>query len=91
MNLPMVGLGKERWTALYRNSKLHRDAATAAGGVRERKRRRRPATAASADEEDMRGSIVDSGARSGIGSGTASSEDRVYDVDEQVHGAGGTM
>jgi len=72
-------------------SKLHRDAATAAGEVRGRKRRRRPATAASADEEDMRGCIVDSGAGSGVGSGTASSEERVYDVDEQVNGAGGTM
>ncbi|OSX77103.1 hypothetical protein BU14_0161s0023 [Porphyra umbilicalis] len=39
----------------------------------------------------MRGCIVDSGAGSGVGSGTASSEERVYDVDEQVNGAGGTM
>ena len=66
-------------------SKLHRDT-LAAGEKRENKRRRRAAAAATAGG----GEVLDSGAGSGLGSGTASSEEHVYDVDEPVSGGCGS-
>ena len=66
-------------------SKLHRDT-LASGEKRGNKRRRRAAAAATAGGGD----VLDSGAGSGLGSGTASSEEHVYDVDEPVCGGGGS-
>jgi len=66
-------------------SKLHRD--TLASGEKRGNKRRRRAAAASTEGD---GDVLDSGAGCELGSGTASSEEHVYDVDEPVSGGRGS-